>query len=137
MSNKKSKSSSVNFCSLLAIAFIVLKLTKVISWSWLWVLSPLWVPVALSVVILIFYIIFKVIPELIENRRYLNNSDIRDEARKHRAEWVQDQFKFPDEHKAISFLVEKKWHNGMYEDGQFRIVGTKKTFDNVDVWYYK
>lgn len=28
-------------------AFIVLKLCKVIGWSWWWVLAPAWVPVAL------------------------------------------------------------------------------------------
>ena len=32
------------FAPLLAIAFIVLKLTDVIDWSWLWVLSPIWIP---------------------------------------------------------------------------------------------
>jgi hypothetical protein len=36
---------------LLSIVFIVLKLTKVITWSWLWVLSPFWVPAALILVI--------------------------------------------------------------------------------------
>lgn len=30
-----------------------LKLTGVISWSWLWVLAPLWIPVALLAVFLI------------------------------------------------------------------------------------
>lgn len=29
--------------------FITLKLTGVIEWSWLWVLSPLWLPVLLFV----------------------------------------------------------------------------------------
>ena len=29
---------------LLLVAFIVLKLTGVITWSWWWVLSPLWLP---------------------------------------------------------------------------------------------
>lgn len=33
---------------LLLIAFIVLKLCKVIDWSWWWVLSPLWIPVVLA-----------------------------------------------------------------------------------------
>lgn len=37
---------SVPFCSLLSIAFIVLKLCNVINWSWWWVLSPLWIPIA-------------------------------------------------------------------------------------------
>lgn len=40
--------------AVLTILLVLLKLTNVISWSWLWVLSPLWVPVLLS---LIFYFI--------------------------------------------------------------------------------
>ena len=31
--------------------FIVLKLTKVINWSWLWVLSPFWISTLLVFVI--------------------------------------------------------------------------------------
>lgn len=47
-----SSSSSVRyeglgFPGLLAIVFITLKLTGYITWSWWWVLSPLWVPLAL------------------------------------------------------------------------------------------
>lgn len=34
----------IGFCGILAIVFIVLKLTKVIAWSWLWVLAPIWIP---------------------------------------------------------------------------------------------
>lgn len=33
--------------SLLGIAFIILKLTGYISWSWVWVLAPFWVLMAL------------------------------------------------------------------------------------------
>ena len=33
----------VGFFGLLTIAFIVLKLCKVINWSWIWVLSPIWI----------------------------------------------------------------------------------------------
>lgn len=46
MSDKNVSSSSsggIGFSSLLTIAFIVLKLTNVIAWSWWWVLSPLWI----------------------------------------------------------------------------------------------
>lgn len=39
----------ITFLGLLAIAFIVLKLTKVVSWSWVWVLSPLWIPAVIIV----------------------------------------------------------------------------------------
>lgn len=44
---------SVGFCGLLTLVFIVLKLCKVISWSWLWVLAPLWIPVGIALVICI------------------------------------------------------------------------------------
>jgi hypothetical protein len=33
----------IGFAGLLALLLIVLKLTHVIAWSWLWVLSPLWI----------------------------------------------------------------------------------------------
>lgn len=33
--------------SMLLVAFIVLKLTNVISWSWWWVISPFWIPLAI------------------------------------------------------------------------------------------
>lgn len=39
------------FPALLLIAFIVLKLCNVITWSWWWVLSPVWLPIAISIVI--------------------------------------------------------------------------------------
>ncbi len=42
------------FAGLLTIAFIVLKLTGLISWPWVWVLSPLWI--WYCIVILVFAI---------------------------------------------------------------------------------
>ena len=38
----------IGFAGLLAIVFIVLKLTSVITWSWWWVLSPIWIPIGLG-----------------------------------------------------------------------------------------
>lgn len=35
------------FALVLTLVFIVLKLTDQIDWSWWWVLSPLWLPLAL------------------------------------------------------------------------------------------
>jgi len=55
MSNS-TQSGGIGFCGLLTILFIGLKLTNYISWSWLWVLSPLWIP--LAIVLLVFVIIF-------------------------------------------------------------------------------
>lgn len=43
----------VGFLGLLTIVFIVLKLTGVIAWSWLWVVAPLWAPVAIIVGLLL------------------------------------------------------------------------------------
>jgi ABC-type antimicrobial peptide transport system permease subunit len=38
----------------LTIAFVVLKLLEKIDWSWWWVLSPLWIPLAFVIVVIIF-----------------------------------------------------------------------------------
>jgi hypothetical protein len=46
-SSSSSSSSGIGFAGLLTIAFIVLKLTEVIDWSWWWVLSPMWIGIAL------------------------------------------------------------------------------------------
>lgn len=45
--SNNSSSGGIGFCGLLTIVFITLKLTNFIAWSWLWVLSPLWIPLAL------------------------------------------------------------------------------------------
>lgn len=37
---------------ILFIVFLVLKLTDVINWSWWWVTSPLWIPLAAAAVII-------------------------------------------------------------------------------------
>ena len=49
------------FTSLLAVAFIVLKLCGIINWSWLWVLAPIWITAALVIVILLVAIIIAAI----------------------------------------------------------------------------
>lgn len=41
--SKENTSKGIGFIGALQIALIVLKLCKVISWSWLWVLSPIWI----------------------------------------------------------------------------------------------
>jgi hypothetical protein len=43
--------SGTNVTGVLLILFIVLKLTNNIDWSWLWVLSPLWIPVGIVVAV--------------------------------------------------------------------------------------
>lgn len=44
MENKKSsKSGGFGLAGILTVVFAILKLVGVISWSWFWVLSPLWI----------------------------------------------------------------------------------------------
>lgn len=43
--------SGIGFFGLLGLVFIVLKLLGVISWSWLWVLSPIWISALLIIVL--------------------------------------------------------------------------------------
>ena len=52
MSNKET-SGGIGFCGLRAIVFITLRLTGTISWSWLWVLAPIWIPMAVAGVLLL------------------------------------------------------------------------------------
>ena len=40
-------SSGCGFPGLLFVIFLVLKLTDNIDWSWWWVTSPLWIPLAI------------------------------------------------------------------------------------------
>jgi hypothetical protein len=46
-------SGGVGFAGLLTLLFIGLKLGHIIDWSWLWVLSPLWIGVGLVLTILL------------------------------------------------------------------------------------
>lgn len=54
MDKKNSGGGGIGFVGLLTIVFITLKLTRVIAWSWWWVLSPFWISVALIGVIAVF-----------------------------------------------------------------------------------
>lgn len=62
MSEKSSSASGgMGFAGLLTIAFIVLKLTGVISWSWLWVLSPIWISVLIAFLVIAIVLIVAII----------------------------------------------------------------------------
>jgi len=56
---KKSISTLDLFTVLLAVAFITLKVADVIDWSWLWVLSPIWISILLGLALLPFVVIMK------------------------------------------------------------------------------
>ena len=45
----------IGFIGVLQITFIILKLCKVINWSWLWVLSPLWIIILIIIITAIIF----------------------------------------------------------------------------------
>jgi hypothetical protein len=58
MSNQSSnRSGGIGFVGLLTITFIVLKLTHFISWSWLWVLAPIWLAPALWILMALAFLL--------------------------------------------------------------------------------
>jgi len=59
-------SSGFPFLPVLTLVFIVLKLTGYIAWSWLWVLSPMLIPVSIAALIFILLIIWK---RLLQSRK--------------------------------------------------------------------
>lgn len=67
-SNQNQTSSGIGFAGLLTIVFIVLKLTKVIDWSWWWVLSPAWISFAIGMLILLIAGLFMAIGYLIHRK---------------------------------------------------------------------
>lgn len=49
--NNKTKQGGLGIVSVLTIIFIVLKLLRVIQWSWIWVLSPIWISAVIAVAV--------------------------------------------------------------------------------------
>lgn len=46
------------------IIFLVLKLTKLITWSWVWVLSPLWIAMSIWFILFLVLVILMVTDKL-------------------------------------------------------------------------
>ena len=46
-------SSGISLPIIVFLIFLILKITNQISWSWFWIFSPLWIPVALFISIFI------------------------------------------------------------------------------------
>ena len=68
MSKSNSSSSGVGFTSLLLLAFIVLKLCKVIDWSWWWVLSPVWITACIAFIVFVVVLIVKMSDKEMPNK---------------------------------------------------------------------
>lgn len=53
----------IGFVGLLQIVFIVLKLIKVIDWSWWWVVAPTWMFAGLVILIILILLLIMLIKE--------------------------------------------------------------------------
>ena len=51
--SESSGGKGIGFTGLLQLLFIALKLVGVINWSWLWVLSPVWISLVIVVICLV------------------------------------------------------------------------------------
>lgn len=55
--NGTSSSGGIGFAGLLTIVFIVLKLLGHITWSWWWVLSPMWIGALIAIALIIIIVL--------------------------------------------------------------------------------
>ena len=62
-------SGGIGFVGLLTIVFITLKLLGVITWSWVLVLSPIWISLAISLIVILIILVIAVIMALIDKER--------------------------------------------------------------------
>ncbi len=60
MSNSKNVTVNFPIVGILGLIFITLKLTGHIAWSWLWVLSPFWIPLAIALLIILGAVIYEI-----------------------------------------------------------------------------
>lgn len=51
------RSTGISTLGLLGVAFVVLKLTGYIDWSWIWVTLPFWINIPIFIVIFIVTVI--------------------------------------------------------------------------------
>ena len=63
-SSSSTSSGGLSFTGALTILFIGLKLTNVITWSWWWVLSPIWISLSIALFILLIVATIFLIAEL-------------------------------------------------------------------------
>ena len=68
MNKEKTKGYStvgMSFGGTLTLIFVVLKLLHVIDWSWLWVLSPLWISWIIGIAIILMIVIIAIIARVL------------------------------------------------------------------------
>jgi hypothetical protein len=53
MSQSQASLGGVGVAGVLLILFVTLKIIGLIAWPWIWVLAPLWIPIAIVLALLI------------------------------------------------------------------------------------
>jgi hypothetical protein len=64
-------SGGIGICGFVFLVFLILKLAGigvVATWSWWWVTSPLWIPFALVIAILVIFFFFAFLAELLSRK---------------------------------------------------------------------
>lgn len=69
MANSKSTSFATSLGGSLFLLFLGLKLAKVIDWGWLWVCSPLWLPLVLGGILIGLLFLLGVVVQLCKPKR--------------------------------------------------------------------
>ncbi|MDY3006205.1 hypothetical protein HV819_03300 [Anaerococcus sp. AGMB00486] len=57
MESENCNGNGIGFFGLLTLLFIFLKLTNHINWSWIWVLSPLWISLLIGITFIVIALI--------------------------------------------------------------------------------
>ncbi len=60
----KNSSGGIGIATVLFLIFLVLKLTKVITWSWWWVFSPLWISLGVALVAFVLWALVLIVLNL-------------------------------------------------------------------------
>lgn len=69
---ESTNSGGISLTGILTIVFMVLKLTGHIDWSWIWVFSPLWLPVAMVFAV---WIVAYTIAVIVTTKKEIKNMD--------------------------------------------------------------
>ena len=57
----ENNSGGIGFFGVLALIFITLKLLGVITWSWWWVLAPIWIPIIIAIIIILVVVVYAIL----------------------------------------------------------------------------
>lgn len=57
--NNRDNKGGIGLVGLVTIVFIILKLCRVITWSWVWVLSPLWISWSLLIILTLILVVLE------------------------------------------------------------------------------